>query len=218
MSHPMIAPEQKEKLRLVFRKSESELRRWSTASKDRCSRILKRVLRFAGAGAKGVGHLWQSLTLARRFYPTLQIAPPDLKTAGPITSDDLFDPLIVRSLPRRVHALIRFRVAIRIGSVTRANQAALLCQAEGWSADQLGAASAGYDWSAFSEIERLVLRYTDDLTRTPMDVDMGTLRSLKRNLTDDQMIELAASIAQENFKTRFHTGVGVSRAISEPAA
>jgi alkylhydroperoxidase family enzyme len=148
----------------------------------------------------------------------LQISSPDLKSVGPITTEDLFDPLIVRSLPRALHALIRFRVAIRIGSVTRANQAAILCQAQGWSADQLGAASAGYDWSAFSEIERLVLRYTDDLTRTPMDVDMGTLRSLKRNLNDDQMIELAASIAQENFKTRFHAGVGVSRAISEPAA
>jgi hypothetical protein len=218
MSHLMIAPEQKEKLRLALHKSQSEIQKWSVKAKNSTGRLLNSVLRVSADRARTVSQLWQSLTLARRFYPTVQISPPEIKSTGHITSEDLFDPLIVRSLPRALHALIRFRVAIRIGSVTRANQAALLCQAEGWSPDQLGSASSGYDWSAFTEIERLVLRYTDDLTRTPMDVDMGTLRSLKRNLSEDQMVELAASIAQENFKTRLHAGIGVSRAISEPAA
>jgi alkylhydroperoxidase family enzyme len=156
--------------------------------------------------------------LARKFYPTMQLAPEEIRPRAVSSSENNFDPLLVRALPRKVHALIRFRVAIRIGSSTRATEAASVCESEGWSAEQLGAASAGYDWSAFSEVERLVLRYTDDLTRTPMDVDMGTLRSLKRSLSSDQLLELAASIAQENFKARFQAGVGVSSELSEPAA
>jgi alkylhydroperoxidase family enzyme len=214
----MIAPEQREKLRLAFHKTRFAVRTWITASKERTSRILKPALRGAGNATTTIGELWRSFTLARRFYPTLKISSAEMRPTGAITIEDAFDPILVRSLPRRWHALIRFRVAIRIGSISRANQAALLCQAEGWTAAQLGAASAGYDWTAFTEVERLVLRYTDDLTRTPMDVDMGTLRSLKSNLSADQMVELAASISQENFRARFQTGVDASRAISEPAA
>jgi alkylhydroperoxidase family enzyme len=214
----MIAPEQREKLRLAFHKTRFAIRTWITASKDGTTRILKPALRVAGNASTTIAELWQSLTLARRFYPTLKISSAEIRPAGAIAAEDAFDPIIVRSLPRRLHALIRFRVAIRIGSISRANQAALLCQNEGWTASQLGAASAGYDWTAFTEVERLVLRYTDDLTRTPMDVDMGTLRALKNNLSADQMVELAASISQENFRARFQTGVEASRSVSEPAA
>jgi alkylhydroperoxidase family enzyme len=218
MPHSMIAPEQKEKLRFAFHRTRSTIGTWITVSKERTSKILKPALRGAGNATTTIAELWRSLTLARRFYPTLKISSAEMRPAGTITVEDAFDPILVRSLPRRWHALIRFRVAIRIGSISRANHAALLCQSEGWTAAQLGAASAGYDWTAFTEVERLVLRYTDDLTRTPMDVDMGTLRALKNNLSADQMVELAASISQENFRARFQTGVDASRAISEPAA
>jgi hypothetical protein len=214
----MIARMQREKASLALGTTLKTLQLWNAAAKSGSDRILGPVFRFGGGRMKAVSRLWQSLALARRFYPTTQISSPEPGSGVASFNQDSFDPLLVRALPRKLHALIRFRVAIRIGSSVRADEAAFVCQSEGWSPEQLGAASAGYDWSAFSEVERLVLRYTDDLTRTPMDVDMDTLRSLKRNLTSDQLLELAASIAQENFKARFQAGVGVSRELSEPAA
>ncbi|MCU1283790.1 MAG: hypothetical protein JWO13_140 [Acidobacteriales bacterium] len=214
----MVIRKHAEKVRVTFVESKAAVRNWTAVAASHASRLFGPMWRFGSARARTVDRFWQTLTLARRFYPNLQVAPDRVAVSTPLLGEDAFDPWIVRSLPRRMHALIRFRVAIRIGSAVRAEQAAALCRAEGWDTEQLGAASAGYDWSAFSEIERLVLRYTDDLTRTPMDVDMGTLRAIQRQLSSDQLIELAASIAQENFKARFHSGVGASRAVAEPAA
>jgi alkylhydroperoxidase family enzyme len=217
--HTMIGKLSTERARLAFRDSQTALKNWAMVTKDRASRIVAPVSRVVGTGMRTASRLWGTLTLARRFYPTLQLpSSPELATAGLSAGEDVFDPLIVRTLPRRLHALIRFRVAIRIGSEARANHAAILCQAEGWSAEQVGAASAGYDWNMFTETERLALRYTDDLTRTPLDVDMATIRMLKRQLTDDQLIELAAAITQENFKTRFQAAVSMTRAARETAA
>ena len=214
----MIGAQSIERARLVFRRSKTAVQGWSAAAKLRTKRTLGPVARIMGAGVGKSQRLWASLELARRFYPNMQLDSPGTEATGFTAGEDVFDPLIVRSLPRRLHALIRFRVAIRIGSAARANQAALLCQSEGWSAEQVGAASAGYDWAMFSDTERLALRYTDDLTRTPLDVDMATIRMLKRQLTDDQLIELAAAITQENFKTRFQAAVSMTRAARESAA
>jgi alkylhydroperoxidase family enzyme len=215
----MVPTKSIEKTRLAFHQSQTALKTWAMAAKSRASRILAPASRIFAASAKKTSRLYASLTLARRFYPMLQLpSSPEFAMTPVSAGDDVFDPLILRSLPRRLHALIRFRVAVRIGSAGRANHAAILCQAEGWTAEQVSAASAGYDWDLFSETERLVLRYTDDLTRTPLDVDMATIRMLKRQLTNDQLIELAAAISQENFKTRFHAGVSMTRAVAETAA
>jgi hypothetical protein len=215
----MIGKQSTEKARLALHQSKMAVQNWSAAAKLRTKRIFGPIARFVAAGARKSELFWNSLTLARRFYPNLQVpSSPAVGSAGVSAGEDVFDPLIVRSLPRRLHALIRFRVAIRIGSAARANHAALLCQAEGWSAEQVGAASAGYDWNMFTETERLALRYTDDLTRTPLDVDIATIRMLKRQLTEDQLIELAAAITQENFKARFQAAVSMTRAARESAA
>jgi hypothetical protein len=216
--HTMIGTQSIERARLVFRRSKTAVQSWIAAAKLRTTRTFGPMTRVMGAGIQKSQRLWASLELARRFYPTMQLDSPGTEVTGFSAGEEVFDPLIVRSLPRRLHALIRFRVAIRIGSAARANHAALLCQSEGWTVEQVAAASAGYDWNMFSETERLALRYTDDLTRTPLDVDMATIRMLKRQLTDDQLIELAAAITQENFKTRFQAALGMTRAAKDTAA
>ena len=151
----------------------------------------------------------RSLALARRFYPALPVSE---STAVLAPDYDCFDPLVVRSVPRKLHALIRLRVTIRLGAAYMATQNAITCQHEGWNADQVTAATVGYSATAFSEVERLVLRFTDDLTRTPMDVDLATLRQLHTHFANDQVIELAASITQENYRARFRTALELAAA------
>jgi len=159
---------------------------------------------------------WYAFRMAQRFYPSTQ-SPASVQTA-PAVSPDFSDTILCRSVSPRVHALIRFRAAMRIGAAAAAEQHALICQREGWDDEQMNSAAVGYDSPAFSDDERLLLRYADDLSRTPMDIDISVVRQLRQHFTEDQLLEIAASICQENFNARFATAILNSRSRAQSAA
>ena len=63
--------------------------------------------------------------------------------------------------------------------------------------------------AAFSTLERAVLDYAVALTGTPPDVSDELVELLRRSLSDDQLVELTAAIAWENFRARFNRGFAV---------
>jgi alkylhydroperoxidase family enzyme len=160
---------------------------------------------------------WYAFILARRFYPSVQM-PPSIPAIATSAAPDITDTILCRSVAPRVHALIRFRAAMRIGAAAAAEQHALICQREGWDDEQMNAAAVGYDSPAFSDAERLLLRYADDLSRTPMDIDISVVRQLRQHFSEDQLLEIAASICQENFKSRFATAILSSQSRAQSAA
>lgn len=206
----MTAQQYVQQTRLVAKQTQARV---ATLWKDAMpwkKRVGAAISRFTGKAALSSSRAMRSLLLARRFYPTL--VPQEVQAGTAPQQSDAFDPLVVRTVPRRLHALIRLRVAIRLGAAHIADQSALTCQQEGWSADQVTATTAGYSETAFDEPQRLVLRFADDLTRTPMDVDVPTLRQLHLHFSNDQVIELAAAITQENYRTRFRTALELASA------
>ncbi len=82
----------------------------------------------------------------------------------------------------------------------------------------MNSAAVGYDSPAFSDDERLLLRYADDLSRTPMDIDVSVVRQLRLHFSEDQLLEIAASICQENFKARFATAILSAQSRTQSAA
>jgi len=62
---------------------------------------------------------------------------------------------------------------------------------------------------AFTEVEKRVLRYATALTRTPAEVPEELFNNLREHFTPQQMVELAAAIAWENFRARFNRGFGI---------
>jgi alkylhydroperoxidase family enzyme len=76
------------------------------------------------------------------------------------------------------------------------------------------AARSGSDLG-FSEREGLLLRYADDITRTPIDVDLQVFRQLRRHFTHEQIVEITATICYENFRTRFRNAMGVEAGVPE---
>jgi len=58
--------------------------------------------------------------------------------------------------------------------------------------------------AAFSEVEKLVLRLAVAMSRTPADVPEELFTALRRQFDEAQMVELAAAIAWENFRSRFN--------------
>jgi alkylhydroperoxidase family enzyme len=58
--------------------------------------------------------------------------------------------------------------------------------------------------SAFSELEKLVLRYAVAMTRTPVDVPDELFAALQRHFNPQQMVELTSAIAWENYRARLN--------------
>ena len=62
---------------------------------------------------------------------------------------------------------------------------------------------------AFSEIEKLVLRYAVAMTQTPVEVSDELFAELQKNFSPQQMVELTSAIAWENYRARFDHAFGM---------
>lgn len=62
---------------------------------------------------------------------------------------------------------------------------------------------------AFKSNEKLVLRLTVALTRTPANVDDQLFGQLRVEFSEPQLVELATAIAWENYRARFNRTFGV---------
>src|SRR5262249_2807088 len=69
---------------------------------------------------------------------------------------------------------------------------------------------AGFESSpAFSELERLVLRYAIAMTETPVEVPEELFAQLRQHFNPRQMVELTSAIAWENYRARFNHAFGI---------
>lgn len=60
----------------------------------------------------------------------------------------------------------------------------------------------------FDELERLVIRYAEQMT-TRVQVDPALVEQLKKRLTPAQLVQLTLSIAAANFTNRFNEALGI---------
>src|SRR5262249_29707860 len=111
-----------------------------------------------------------------------------------------------RSVPAELKRLASLHAALLIRCPLSGDLNSAGGRGEGISGRQL-ADLPGFDGSpAFSELEKRVLRYTAALTRTPADVPEELFNSLREHFNPQQMVELTAAIAWENFRARFNRG------------
>jgi alkylhydroperoxidase family enzyme len=76
--------------------------------------------------------------------------------------------------------------------------------------DQKLAALGGWRESdAFSELERVALEYAERMTYTGQKVDDALFARLRAHFTEQQIVELSAAIALENFRSKFNPALGV---------
>ncbi len=79
---------------------------------------------------------------------------------------------------------------------------------EGVSEDQLTQILDFADSPLFSDEEKSVLRYAEQLTKTSQ-VETSVVEALKKFLSDEQMVVLASTVALANFTNRFNHGLGI---------
>ncbi len=59
----------------------------------------------------------------------------------------------------------------------------------------------------FSDLERLVLRYAEEMTRS-VQVDGELVEALKRQLSPEALVHLTLTVAGANFTNRFNDALG----------
>ncbi len=63
--------------------------------------------------------------------------------------------------------------------------------------------------NAYSDAERTVLEYAEAASATPAAVGEDLVSRLHEHFSDEQIVELAAWVALENYRSRFNAGLGL---------
>jgi alkylhydroperoxidase family enzyme len=61
----------------------------------------------------------------------------------------------------------------------------------------------------FTENEKLVLEYADYMTQTPLEIPDAFQQNMKQHFTEAQLVEISATIAMENLRSRFYHSIGL---------
>ena len=64
----------------------------------------------------------------------------------------------------------------------------------------------------FSEIEKMVLSYSVQMTKTPVEMDDRLFRQLREHFNEKQIVELTSAIAWENYRARFNHALEIESA------
>jgi alkylhydroperoxidase family enzyme len=65
------------------------------------------------------------------------------------------------------------------------------------------------DTKVLSERERVAVEYAEETSKTPVRVSDELFERLKKHFTDEQIVELTASIAYENYRARFNHALDI---------
>lgn len=61
----------------------------------------------------------------------------------------------------------------------------------------------------FSPMEKAVIEYAEEMTKTPVVVSDDLFARLREHFNDHQLVELTASIAFENYRARFYHALDI---------
>ncbi len=63
--------------------------------------------------------------------------------------------------------------------------------------------------SRFDRREKAVLRYAEGISRTPADVSDAVFEDIRQQFSTEQIVELTAAAALENFRARFNCALKI---------
>lgn len=105
-------------------------------------------------------------------------------------------------LPDKLRELVSLRVAVLNRAPYEFSQHAPLALKEGYTQAQLDALKGLRTPGGFDELDTLVIRFCDAITRD-VQVPQSLFEAVRRHFSDKQMVELVAVIASYNYMSRF---------------
>jgi 4-carboxymuconolactone decarboxylase len=112
----------------------------------------------------------------------------------------------------RLKQLVVLKAATLMGCEYCIDIGSSLARKSGLSDEQLLALPRYRESGCFGELELLALDYTVAMTRTPVSVSDELFAALRAHLDEDQLVELTAAIALENFRARFNAALDIGAA------
>lgn len=70
--------------------------------------------------------------------------------------------------------------------------------------EELGEVANWEHAKILSEREKTAIEYAEEMSKTPVRVSDELFERLKKHFSDEQIVELSASIAFENYRARFN--------------
>jgi alkylhydroperoxidase family enzyme len=79
----------------------------------------------------------------------------------------------------------------------------------GASHEKIAAVATFRESDLFTPAEKAALAFAEGMTRLPAQVTDEEFAEAQRHFTNEQLVELAATIAMENYRARFNRAFGV---------
>lgn len=116
-----------------------------------------------------------------------------------------------KSVPIRYKALGELRAAMVVGCEWCVDIGSMIARESGLSDDEL---KELVDWQSselLDEKDKVVLEYADAVSATPVDVSDELFDRLRAHFDEEQLVELTAAIAWENWRARFNWAFGLGK-------
>jgi alkylhydroperoxidase family enzyme len=106
-------------------------------------------------------------------------------------------------VPQRQRMLLTLRTAVRVGCPFWIDANSAGGRIYGLTDDEIAAVRDGH-FEGFSPAEAALLQMADAMAETPSNIRDELYRELRRHFSEEQLIELAATAAFENFRARYN--------------
>jgi 4-carboxymuconolactone decarboxylase len=117
-----------------------------------------------------------------------------------------------KRMPERLKVLAATKAATVVGCAFCIDIGTALGREAGVSEEQLRDFHRYRDSDAFSDEEKLVMEYAEAMSQTNVDVPDQMFDRLRAHFDSEQIVELTAAIAIENFRARFNNALDVAPA------
>jgi 4-carboxymuconolactone decarboxylase len=117
-----------------------------------------------------------------------------------------------KAVDKKLMALGELKAAVMVGCEFCIDIGSHVSARAGVTDEQLLALPHHREATCFSELERLVIDYADGMTRTPAVVTDELFAALRAHFDEQQLVELTAAIAWENWRARFNWAFDIGAA------
>lgn len=124
-----------------------------------------------------------------------------------------------RSVPRPLLELVCVRTAMELGCAFCIDLGSYVSTTEGITPEQLRALGDHAASDLFTDAEKAALDLAVAMAATPVAADDALYARLHEHFTERQIVDLTATAAWENHRSRFNVAVGLdAQGFSEPGA
>src|SRR3989442_1233665 len=112
----------------------------------------------------------------------------------------------------QVKALAEVKVATTVGCQFCIDIGSALGRKSGVTEEQLRDFHSYKESDAFLPLEKLAMEYAEEMSQTNVEISDELFAKLREHLDDEQLVELTAAIATENYRARFNNALEIPAA------